>query len=206
MSRPPEATISRIETGADYIESLRGRRLTVFLFGERVAELKHAMVAHLAVHEALLAGRDYLLGDVFSAADCASFPFLKYALKIDPEDDELFHRILHENQPIDPYPRLRAWIAHRAPSANPRRSGSTAATPGHQSAKWPGSAMKSQTSSREASSSRAAETRGMGGRVRALSLSRCRGGPGAAVPGTRSSGAMRARPRWRRRSPRGRPA
>jgi len=78
--------------------------------GERVAELKHAMVAHLAVHEALLAGRDYLLGDVFSAADCAAFPFLKYALKIDPEDDELFHRILHENQPIDPYPRLRAWI------------------------------------------------------------------------------------------------
>src|SRR5437764_11199946 len=45
MSRPPEATSSRIETGADYIERLRGRRLTVFLFGERVAEpVDHPMI------------------------------------------------------------------------------------------------------------------------------------------------------------------
>jgi glutathione S-transferase len=78
---------------------------------ERISELEHAMVAHLAAHEALLAERHYLLGDEFSAADCAAFPFLKYALKIEPEDDELFHRILHERQPIDEYPRLRAWIA-----------------------------------------------------------------------------------------------
>jgi glutathione S-transferase len=77
---------------------------------ERIAELARAMVAHLAVHEALLAEREYLLGDEFSAADCAAFPFLKYALRIDPEDDELFHRILHERQPSDAYPRLRAWI------------------------------------------------------------------------------------------------
>jgi glutathione S-transferase len=77
---------------------------------ERIAELERAMVAHLAVHEALLARRDYLLGDEFSAADCAAFPFLKYALKIDAGDDELFHRILHERQPIDAYPRLRTWI------------------------------------------------------------------------------------------------
>jgi glutathione S-transferase len=76
----------------------------------RSAELKRATIAHLDVHEALLAGRDYLLGDDFSAADCAAFPFLKYALKIEPEDDELFHRILHQYQPIDDYPRLRAWI------------------------------------------------------------------------------------------------
>jgi hypothetical protein len=36
-----------------------------------------------------------LLGDEFSAADCAAF---QYALKIDVEDDELFHRILHERR------------------------------------------------------------------------------------------------------------
>lgn len=77
---------------------------------ERIAKLVVAMTEHVAMHEALLAGRDYLLGDEFSAADCAAFPFLKYALKIDPEDDELFHRILHERQPIDRHPRLRAWI------------------------------------------------------------------------------------------------
>jgi glutathione S-transferase len=76
----------------------------------RSAELERAMVEHLALHEALLAGRDYLLGEEFSAADCAAFPFLKYALKIDPADDELFHRILHERQPIDAHPRLRGWI------------------------------------------------------------------------------------------------
>jgi glutathione S-transferase len=77
---------------------------------ERIAKLGVAMVEHVAVHEGLLAGRDYLLGDEFAAADCAAFPFLKYALKIEPEDDELFHRILHERQPIDAFPRLRAWI------------------------------------------------------------------------------------------------
>ncbi len=52
----------------------------------RIAELAHEMVEHLAMHEALLARRDHLLGD------------------------ELFHCILHERQPIDAYPRLRAWI------------------------------------------------------------------------------------------------
>jgi glutathione S-transferase len=76
----------------------------------RTAELERAMVEHLALHEKLLAGRDYLFGDEFSAADCAAFPFLKYAVKIEPADDELFHRILHERQPIDSFPRLRAWI------------------------------------------------------------------------------------------------
>jgi glutathione S-transferase len=48
---------------------------------EQMAELKREMDAHLAVHQALLADRDYLLGDQFSAADCAAFPFLKYPLK-----------------------------------------------------------------------------------------------------------------------------
>src|SRR5438093_7271181 len=49
----------------------------------------------------------------------------------------------------------------REPSASPRRSGWTPPMPGHQSGKWCGSAMNNQTSSRAASSSRAAEARGM---------------------------------------------
>jgi glutathione S-transferase len=62
--------------------------------------------------ESLLDGRDYLFGD-FGAADCIAFPFLKYAVLYDPEDDELFHRILVEHQRLDGrYPRLEAWI-HR---------------------------------------------------------------------------------------------
>jgi glutathione S-transferase len=77
---------------------------------ERIGELAAAMTANLAFHERLLAGREYLLGDGFSAADCAAFPFLKYALPRAAEDDELFHRILDDYQSVDGRPRLEAWI------------------------------------------------------------------------------------------------
>ena len=62
--------------------------------------------------EALLAGRDYLFGE-FGVADCIAFPFLKYAaFGLPAGDDELFHRILVEHQPLgDGYPRLKAWAA-----------------------------------------------------------------------------------------------
>jgi glutathione S-transferase len=69
------------------------------------------MQAALSRFEALLAGREHLLGDGFSAADCAVFPFVKYALRRDPADDERFHRILEEHQQLgDDHPRLTAWI------------------------------------------------------------------------------------------------
>jgi glutathione S-transferase len=69
------------------------------------------MAAALDRFEAMLTGRDHLMGDDFSAADICAFPFLKYALIRDPEDDELFHRILEEHQPLgDGHPRLAEWI------------------------------------------------------------------------------------------------
>jgi glutathione S-transferase len=69
------------------------------------------MRERLDVFERLLAGRDYLYGD-FGAADCLAYPFLKYAAGRDPADDELFHRILEEHQPLgDDHPRLSDWIA-----------------------------------------------------------------------------------------------
>ena len=69
------------------------------------------MRASLDVFEDLLDGRDHLFGDAFSAADCAAFPFLRYARLRDPEDDELFHRILEEHLALGGrYPRLSAWI------------------------------------------------------------------------------------------------
>jgi glutathione S-transferase len=70
------------------------------------------MRASLDRFESLLDGRDHLLGDDFSAADCAAFPFLKYAGALrDPADDELFHRILEEHLALDGgHPRLAAWI------------------------------------------------------------------------------------------------
>jgi glutathione S-transferase len=61
--------------------------------------------------EALLEDRDYLMGDAFGAADVAAFPFLKYGVMHDPDDDELFHRILMERLPVEGgFPRVEAWI------------------------------------------------------------------------------------------------
>jgi glutathione S-transferase len=77
---------------------------------DRIAALGRRMADSLELFERLLAGRDYLLGD-FSAADCAAFPFLKYARLREPEDDELFHRILDEHQQLgSDHSRLAAWI------------------------------------------------------------------------------------------------
>ena len=58
----------------------------------------------------MLAGRDYLMGE-FSAADCAAFPFLRYALFHPKDDPYLFHKILVDHQPLGGnHPRLEEWI------------------------------------------------------------------------------------------------
>jgi len=60
--------------------------------------------------EALLAGREYLFGE-FGLADVVAFPFLKYAsLGLPPTDDELFHRVLVEYQPLRADSPLHAWV------------------------------------------------------------------------------------------------
>ena len=78
---------------------------------DRIAPHSARMRAWLDVFEELLDGRTHLFGD-FSAADCASFPFLKYAKPLrDPADDELFHRILEDHLRLDGgYPRISGWI------------------------------------------------------------------------------------------------
>lgn len=77
----------------------------------RLAALGKEMADALDLFEQMLAGRDYLMG-AFSAADCAAFPFLKYALIRPVSDDtELFHKILVDYQPLgDEHPRIAAWI------------------------------------------------------------------------------------------------
>jgi glutathione S-transferase len=78
---------------------------------ERVAVNAALMRASLDRFEAMLDSRGHLFGEDFSAADCAAFPFLKYGKLRDPEDDELFHRILEDNLRLDgSHPRLSAWI------------------------------------------------------------------------------------------------
>ena len=77
---------------------------------ELIARCGREMRERLDLFERLLDGRDYLFVD-FGAADCIAYPFLKYAAGRDPADDELFHRLLDEHQPLgDSRPRLAAWI------------------------------------------------------------------------------------------------
>jgi maleylpyruvate isomerase len=64
----------------------------------------------LELFEGLLAGRDHLFGE-FGAADCAAWPFLRYAVSIDRDDPWTFHRVLNEHMQLDSrHPRLADWI------------------------------------------------------------------------------------------------
>jgi glutathione S-transferase len=94
--RPPneiERILGLSDTDVDEIERLAAR-----------------MDRWLDLFEDMLDGRDHLLGDDFSAADCIAYPFLKYAAGRHPADDELFHRILDDHQSVEGRPRLAAWI------------------------------------------------------------------------------------------------
>jgi glutathione S-transferase len=74
-----------------------------------IERLAARMDGWLDLFERMLDGRDHLFGE-FGAADCAAYPFLKYAAGRDPADDELFHQILDRYQTVEGRPRLAAWI------------------------------------------------------------------------------------------------
>ena len=59
--------------------------------------------------DALLDGRDFLLGDSLGIADVVAHPFLRYARGASADDPYLFHRILAEHLAPAP-PRVEAWI------------------------------------------------------------------------------------------------
>jgi glutathione S-transferase len=64
----------------------------------------------LDLFEGLLTGREHLFG-AFGAADCAAWPFLRYAVAIEPDDDDPFHHVLHERMTLgERHPGVRAWI------------------------------------------------------------------------------------------------
>jgi glutathione S-transferase len=76
-----------------------------------ITRLGREMASALDGFESLLAGRRFLFGPDLSAADCAAFPFLKYALGRDPADNEHFHVVLDDYQQLDDdHTRLRSWI------------------------------------------------------------------------------------------------
>jgi len=77
----------------------------------RVTELAEALERSLGTFEALLARRDFLYGELFTAADAAAFPFLKYAVALDPSDADPFHHVLARHLALEGrYPRVEAWI------------------------------------------------------------------------------------------------
>jgi glutathione S-transferase len=78
-----------------------------------VARWGERMHRRQALFEGLLSGRDYLFGD-FGAADCVAWPFLRYAVHIEPDDDEEFHRVLFERLDVSEHPNLAAWIERMA--------------------------------------------------------------------------------------------
>ena len=79
---------------------------------KRIGEWGDQLRGWLDLLERLLEGRGHLLGEDFSAADCVVFPFLKYAtLPQADADDDLFHKVLWDYQPLGgTHPRLEAWI------------------------------------------------------------------------------------------------
>lgn len=88
----------------------------------RVAAWAEQLRAWRHGFEAMLAGRDFLLGERPGAADVCAYPFLKYAVSADPEDDDVFHGVLIEHLALDgAFPRLEAWITRMAslPQASP---------------------------------------------------------------------------------------
>ena len=88
---------------------------------KRIAEWGGELRGRLDLFERLLEDRGHLLGEDFSAADCVAFPFLKYAKysQLPEGDDELFHRVLMDYQPLgDSHPNLQGWL--RRVDARPR--------------------------------------------------------------------------------------
>jgi glutathione S-transferase len=77
---------------------------------ERIEALGAELAASLDLFDALLTGREYLLGE-FSVADCAVFPFLRFALFHEEDDPWRFHHILVEHLRLDErHGNLRAWL------------------------------------------------------------------------------------------------
>jgi glutathione S-transferase len=80
---------------------------------KKIDEWGAELAGWLDLFERLLEDRGHLLGEDFSAADCIAFPFLKYSMcsQLPEGDEDLFHRVLMEYQPLgDTHPRLEAWI------------------------------------------------------------------------------------------------
>ena len=76
----------------------------------RIGELGREISASLEVFEALLDGRDHLMGE-FGVADCAAFPFLRFARYLEDGDPYVFHQVLAERLALgSTHPRVEGWL------------------------------------------------------------------------------------------------
>ncbi len=80
--------------------------------GDDIERWGARMQSRLELFEGLLIGREYLFG-AFGAADCAAWPFVRYAVTpVEPGDIEVFHQVLFERMTLDErHHGLRDWIA-----------------------------------------------------------------------------------------------
>jgi glutathione S-transferase len=75
-----------------------------------VTALRAGMRRSHELLDALLDGHEFLFG-AFSAADCAAFPFVKFALILDDDDKHPVHLLLRDEQQFgDAHPNVAAWI------------------------------------------------------------------------------------------------
>lgn len=81
----------------------------------RIVRAAARLDEHQDRFEALLDGRDYLLGDALTIADVAAYPFLKYATDRTPGDDYAIHEEMRRLLSVEGRPRLAAWIERLAP-------------------------------------------------------------------------------------------
>ena len=111
------ARASEVEVFLDWFNRAWKREPNLITDGagdaEAVARWGDRMQRRLEIFEGLLHGREYLFGD-FGAADCAAWPFLRYAVHIEPDDNEAFHRVLYERLDVSGHPQLGAWIKRLA--------------------------------------------------------------------------------------------
>ena len=77
---------------------------------ERIERAGRRLDGYMDRFEALLDGRDFVLGTTLSIADVATYPLLRYATDRTPGDDYAIHDELRRLLSVDGRPRLAAWL------------------------------------------------------------------------------------------------
>jgi maleylpyruvate isomerase len=98
---------AEVELFVEWFNEVWKRPPNAIAAGDDDPALRRRLTGWQQRFDALLDGRDYLLGD-FGAADICAFPFLRYAQsEPDLKDDDPFHAVLRE---LPAPPRVRAWV------------------------------------------------------------------------------------------------